>query len=103
VLDPRRVTPMISSDGSIFYKLSTDELNVTGEEVMVPASEIIHDRFNCDHWLIGVPPIYASGLAAMQGLNIQNQSANLYRNNAQPSGILTAPGEIDEDTVTRLG
>lgn len=102
VLDPRRVTPMISEDGSVFYKLSTDELNVLGTEVMVPASEMIHDRFNCDHWLIGVPPVYASGLASMQGLNIQNQSANLYRNNAQPSGILIAPGEIDQDTVDRL-
>jgi len=102
VLDPRRVTPMISEDGSVFYKLSTDDLNVTGSEVMVPASEIIHDRFNCDHWLIGIPPVYASGLASMQGLNIQNQSAALFRNNAQPSGILTAPGEIDETTVERL-
>lgn len=102
VLDPRRVIPMISPDGSVFYKLSTDDLNITGEEVMVPASEIIHDRFNCDHWLIGVPPVYASGLASMQGLNIQNQAANLYRNNAQPSGVLTAPGTIDQDTVDRL-
>lgn len=102
VLDPRRVTPMIADDGSVFYSLRTDALNVTGDEIMVPATEIIHDRMNCDHWLVGVPPIYASGLAAMQGLNIQNQSAKLFANNAQPGGVLTAPGRIEDDTVARL-
>ncbi|WP_416380911.1 hypothetical protein, partial [Klebsiella pneumoniae] len=34
----------------------------------VPAREVIHDRFNClFHPLIGLSPIYAAGLAAMQG------------------------------------
>ncbi len=102
VLDPRRVTPMIADDGSVFYKLSTDGLNVIAAEVMVPSTEIIHDRFNCDHWLVGVPPVYASGLASMQGLNIQNQSARLFQNNAQPGGLLTAPGHIPDETVARL-
>jgi HK97 family phage portal protein len=102
VLDPRRVQPMIADDGSVFYRLSTDDLNVRAVELMVPATEIIHDRMNCDHWLVGVPPIYASGLAAMQGLNIQMQSVRLFKNNAQPGGILTAPGHIPDDTVERL-
>ncbi len=102
VLDPRRVTPMIADDGSVFYKLSTDDLNVIGSEVMAPATEIIHDRMNCDHWLVGIPPVYASGLASMQGLNIQNQSARLFANNAQPGGVLSAPGHIPQDTVDRL-
>jgi len=102
VLDPRRVTPMIADDGSVFYKLSTDDLNVIGSEVMAPATEIIHDRMNCDHWLVGIPPVYASGLASMQGLNIQNQSVRLFANNAQPGGVLSAPGHIPQDTVDRL-
>ena len=87
VLDPRRVQPMIADDGSVFYRLSTDDLNVRAVELMVPATEIIHDRMNCDHWLVGVPPIYASGLAAMQGLNIQMQSLRLFQNNSQPGGV----------------
>ncbi|WP_416381322.1 hypothetical protein, partial [Klebsiella pneumoniae] len=38
----------------------------------VPAREVIHDRFNClFHPLIGLSPIYAAGLAAMQGHHIQ--------------------------------
>jgi HK97 family phage portal protein len=102
VLDPRRVTPLIADDGSVFYQLATDDLNVVGSQITVPASEIIHDRMNCDHWLVGIPPIYASGLAAMQGINIQNQSLRLFANNATPGGILTAPAHIPDDTVARL-
>lgn len=102
VLDPRRVTPLIADDGSVFYQLATDDLNVIGSQITVPATEIVHDRMNCDHWLVGIPPIYASGLAAMQGINIQNQSLRLFSNNATPGGILTAPGHIPDDTVNRL-
>lgn len=102
VLDPRRVLPLIASDRSVFYALATDDLNINEEHVVVPAREIIHDRFNCDHWLVGRPPIFAGGLAAMQGLQIQTMSARLFRNNAQPGGILTAPGDIEDADVERI-
>lgn len=102
VLDPTRVTPLIAADKSVFYQLNTDDLNISEENVVVPAREIIHDRFNCGHWLVGRPPIMACGLAAMQGLQIQTQSVRLFRNNSQPGGILTAPGNISEDDVERV-
>jgi HK97 family phage portal protein len=102
VLDPRRVTPLVANDGSVFYQLDNDELNGVPAGVTVPHTEIIHDRMNCGHPLIGVPPIFASGLAAMQGLNIQRQSLQLFENNAQPGGILSAPGHIEDDTAARL-
>lgn len=103
VLDPRRVTPLIADDGSVFYQLDTDTLNELPSTVTVPATEIIHDRMNClIHPLVGVPPIYASALAATQGLNIQTQSVRLFANNAQPGGVLTAPGTIEDTTVERI-
>jgi HK97 family phage portal protein len=69
----------------------------------VPASEIIHDRFNClFHPLVGVSPIYANGLAATQGLRMQENSANLFANGARPGGILVAPGKIDPENASRL-
>jgi len=102
VLDPRRVAPLIAADKSIFYALATDDLNINEQHVVVPAREMIHDRFNCDHWLIGRPPIMAGGLAAMQGLQIQSMSARLFRNNAQPGGVLTAPGDIEDADVERI-
>ncbi|MDR6851089.1 HK97 family phage portal protein [Sphingomonas sp. BE123] len=103
VLNPDLVTPLVASDGSVFYQLQTDNLAGLPESVLVPASEIIHDRFNCFfHPLIGLSPIYANGIAAMQGNAMQTASTKLFQNGARPGGILTAPGEIGEETAARL-
>jgi HK97 family phage portal protein len=104
VLDPGLVRPMVAEDGSVFYELRKDNLSgLDGQTLMVPASEIIHDRINClFHPLVGVSPIFAAGLAAMQGLTIQEAMTNLFQNGARPSGVLTAPGSIGDDTAARL-
>src|SRR5690606_3399039 len=54
------------------------------------------------HPLVGLSPIFANGLAAIQGLKMQEHSARFFGNNANPGGILTAPGEIDDETAKRL-
>lgn len=104
VLDPARVTPLVASDGSIYYELKKDDLSGLGKEtVILPASEIIHDTYIAPfHPLIGLSPIYACGLSASAGLNIQNNSKDFFANGANPSGMLTAPGAIGDDTVQRL-
>lgn len=104
VLDPRKVRPMVAENGDVFYELQRDDFSGrTDEVVMVPAREIIHDKMNAIyHPLIGMSPIYAAGLAAVQGLRIQENSANFFSNGARPSGVLTAPGEISQDTANRL-
>ena len=104
VLNPDRVQPLVSDDGQVFYRLSQD--NIAGlreSEVIVPAREIIHDRFNClFHPLVGISPLYAAALAATQGTNIQRSNARLAANGVRPSGILTAPGRIDAENAKRL-
>ncbi len=104
VLDPNRVKPMVTPDGAVYYELKADNLaGLEEQSILVPASEVIHDRFNClFHPLIGVSPIYAAGLAATQGLAIQNNSANLFSNASRPGGLLIAPGRIDPDNAMRL-
>ncbi|MGM3426330.1 phage portal protein [Pseudomonas benzopyrenica] len=103
VLDPRRVLPLIAPDGSIFYRLSIDNLSGLAQDVTVPAREIIHDRWNClFHPLVGVSPIHACGLSAMHGTAIQQNSTNFFANGAKPSGLLTAPGSISDATAKRL-
>jgi HK97 family phage portal protein len=103
ILDPRRVTVLISDSGEVFYKLSADNIAGLTEDVTVPASEIMHDRMNClFHPLVGTSPLFAAGVAATQGLRIQNHSAWFFGNRAQPGGILAAPGEISDDTAARL-
>jgi HK97 family phage portal protein len=104
VLHPRSVQTMIASDGSVFYNLAVDELaGIEAGTVAVPASEIIHDRMvTLFHPLVGVSPIYACGLAAHQGLEIQNNSTNFFRNGSRPSGVLSGPEEISDETAARL-
>ncbi len=103
VLDWRLVTPLVADDGSVFYQLNTDNLSGVEESIIVPAREIIHDRFNCFfHPLIGLSPIFASGLASTQALAIQNNSTLFFQNGSRPSGILSAPGTISEETATEL-
>jgi HK97 family phage portal protein len=104
VLDPSRVRPLVSDEGEVFYELRKDPLSFQPQDTWtVPAREIIHDRFNCFfHPLVGLSPIFASGLAAMQGIAIQNNSTQFFQNAARPSGILTAPGDVDQPTADRV-
>lgn len=103
ILDPRRVTPLVTEDGDVYYQLSADNLPGLLDDVIVPAREIIHDRMNTIyHPLVGTSPIVAAGIAATQGLSIQNNFSRFFTNGARPSGILTAPGEIADETAQRL-
>lgn len=103
VLDPTLVTPMVADDGTVFYQVMADNLAGVGQQMLIPAREIIHDRWNClFHPLIGVSPIFACGLAGTQGLRIQENSTRFFGNDSKPSGILTAPGVIDEMTAKRM-
>src|SRR5690606_19772660 len=56
VLAHNRVKPLLASDGSVFYELAEDTLScLNTSSVVVPAREIIHDRFNCFfHPLVGL-------------------------------------------------
>lgn len=103
ILDPSRVTPLVSDDGQVFYDLAMDNLAGVEQQVIVPAREMIHDRWNTlFHPLVGLSPIFANGVAATQGLNIQNDSAAFFGNRSRPGGVLTAPGKIDQATADRL-
>ncbi|WP_028627665.1 phage portal protein [Metapseudomonas resinovorans] len=106
ILDPCRVMPLASDSGEVFYQLYTDNLNLLPDDdgqLIVPASEIIHDRCICPfHPLIGLPPIAAAHWPALKNMRILKSSAEFFANNAQPSGILSAPGAISDGTADRL-
>jgi len=103
VLDPMRTTPMIDEAGNVFYQLHRDDLVGVGTTVTVPASEIIHDRWNTlFHPLVGLSPIYALGLNALSALRIEQNSLRLFQNGARPSGVLEAPGAISQETADRV-
>lgn len=105
-LDPFRVKPLVSDSGAVWYELQTNNLSLIpegGDPLIVPARDIIHDREIClFHPLIGVPPVAAANWAVVKNLRILRSAAEFFGNNAQPSGILTAPGQIQDDTAKRL-
>lgn len=103
VLDPQRVKVLVAPDGSVYYELAADYLSGVEQIVRVPASELIHDRMNAlYHPLCGLSPISACGLAATQGLKIQEQSAKLFANGSHPGGIISGPHAISPDAAKRI-
>ncbi len=104
LLDPSRVQVLVSESGDVFYQLQSDNLSGLDDQgLTVPASEIIHDRMNClFHPLVGVSPLFAAGCVANLGLKIERNSSKFFGNGSQPSGILTAPGAISDDTAKTL-
>lgn len=105
VLDPCSVLPMVSDSGDVYYQLNYSMAqnllpeNYPGEQLIIPASEIFHDRLNCfHHQLIGVPPLCAAHWPAVKNLKILRDATRFFSNGANPGGILTAPaGMSDED------
>jgi HK97 family phage portal protein len=103
VLNPIRVRPLVASDGSVFYQLSMDILAELPESVIVPASEIIHDRMNClFHPMVGVAPLFACHMPALTGLEIQKNNARFFANGAKISGIIMVPGAISQDKAKEV-
>lgn len=103
VLDPRRVVPLITADGAVYYKLAEDSLSKITVGIDIPATEIIHDRsVALWHPLVGVAPIVACAISATQGRMIQANSQKFFKNMSRPSGLLSSAGTITEATSQRM-
>jgi HK97 family phage portal protein len=104
VLDPHRVKVLVAPDGEVWYQLHRDYLaGLEDEQIVVPASEIVHDVMNpLYHPLVGVSPLHACGASAMLGSHIQRTSSRFFENGATPAGVLSAPGKISKETADRL-
>ncbi len=103
ILDPQRVKPLVATDGGVYYELSPDHLSGLPKTITVPAKEIIHDTMvSLWHPLVGVSPIFACGMSATMGNRIQSNSTKFFDNMSRPSGMLSAPGTIAEETAKRL-
>ena len=104
ILNPSHVTPLVTPTGDVYYQLRPDLLTGRPQDtIAAPAREIIHDPMVClFHPLVGVSPVFACGLAALQGQKIQNNSTQFFSNFSKPGGILTAPGAIADDKAAAL-
>jgi len=105
VLDPTQVLPKVSDSGDVFYELNyRSSTNLLPSEfgddtIVVPDSEIIHDRLNCfHHQLIGVPPLASAYWPAVKNMEILKSASDFFSNHSQPGGVLSGPaGMSDED------
>jgi HK97 family phage portal protein len=95
---------MVSPAGDVYYAIGEDILSSVGpENVVVPASEIIHDLMNpLYHPLCGLSPVYASGHATLQALQIMRNSSRLTRQGFNPGGVVTSALPISQDNAKKF-
>ncbi len=97
VLNPDRVKVLVSDEGDVFYQISPDKLFNIAHDMIVPASEMIHDRYNCFyHPLVGLSPLTACAISVGLGLSIQTGSKAFFNNASRPSGVLSVPSSISQ-------
>ena len=103
VLNPDRVQTLVADNGDVFYQIARDKLFNLDTDTVMPASEIIHDRFNClYHPLVGLSPITACAISAAQGIAIQNNQTVLFKNGSRPDGVLSVPAAISGDKAKEI-
>jgi HK97 family phage portal protein len=106
ILNPSRVKVLVAPDGSVYYELQPDDLaGIPGDTppLVVPAKDIIHDRYNClYHRLQGVSPLYAAAGAVSQAQVIQDSSSNHFAKGGRVGGFLIAPTKLDPLSAARI-
>lgn len=103
VLDPSKVTPMVTESGRVFYQVSHEPLALVTEDLVVSAEDLIHDRYMpLGHPLIGTAPLdrALSGATARGG--ILDNAGDLSSHASVPPGILTTPEGISDEEADQL-
>lgn len=102
-IDPRFVQVRIAPGGKVFYAIVGDDmLPDSSRNVVIPASEIMHLRWNTIHHpMIGVPPLWSAALTGRMGVSIQKQSETFFANQSAPSGLLMGD-DVDEAEAEEL-
>lgn len=104
VLDPTKVTALVAHDtGRVFYEVSAEPLARVGEDMVVSASDMIHDRYlPLGHPLIGTAPLERALVAARARQGIMANAASLNEHASIPPGILYASEGMDEEKLNAL-
>jgi HK97 family phage portal protein len=106
ILNPARVKTLVAPDGSVYYELQADDLagiSNTEPPVVIPARDIIHDRYNClYHRLQGMSPLYAAAAAIGQASAIASSSTTHFAKGGRVGGFLIAPTKMDPASAARL-
>lgn len=105
VLDSAGVKTLVAPDGSVYYELQPNDLAGIPTDtppVIVPAREIIHDRFVGPHPLSGPSPLGSLGGSIGLAQAIQSAITAFFAKGGRPSGVLTAPTKLDPLSAQRM-
>lgn len=103
ILSPERVAVKLTADGGVYFELSRDVHAAISEPILVPASEVAHDRVNTFfHPMLGLSALSAAAASGTFGRRIQEQSCQFFANASRPGGHLTTETDIPDQTAERL-
>jgi HK97 family phage portal protein len=98
VLNPTTVEPDKLADGNIIYKVQT-----ASSVEIVPSSAVVHVMgFSLPGAIKGMSPISAMKEAIGLGLAAQQFGAQYFGTGATLSGVISVPGELEDDVVNRI-
>lgn len=96
--EPKRVTPVQHDDYSISYRVSMRN----GAFIDVPASDMWHIKGPSWDGVVGLNATNLAREAIGLALASEQFGANLFRNGARPSGILSSPTNLTADQKAAL-
>ncbi len=97
-LPANRVEPKLADSGILFYELEQQD----GTKKRFSFAEIMHVKFTSRDGIKGMSPIQSQSQVLGIALAQDEYTATFYKNDARPSGVLQAPGQLSEKTLKRL-
>ncbi len=97
-LHPDRVLPFKTPDGSVAYKYQPQ----VGGAVIYLQNEIFHIRGLSTDGVVGLNPISLHRESIGLSQATEKHGAELFKNGAQPGGLLVHPGKMTEDSYKNL-
>lgn len=104
--NPDAVLILEAVDGQIFYQVNRVGLfqlsALRALPMAVPAEDVFHIKSSTFNILLGLSTIGLARDAIGVAMGLEQQSARFMANGARPSGVLTSPKKLTQDTANRL-
>lgn len=96
------ITPWQADTGALRFDYVPTVQPQMGQRRTLLRDEVLFLADRSDNGLIGIPRLQRAGGAMRSAIETQEASTQFAMNAARPSGVLTSPGRIDDDTAKRL-
>src|SRR6516165_8979849 len=110
LMDPRLSAPLVAEDGSVFFRLSGNDVisRMLGDnpQLIVPARDVLHIKLRNSQRhpqpLVGEPPLTAALMDVAVGDAFQRQQLQFLANQARPSAVLSTDLVLDRDQAQQI-